>query len=87
MAAVSANEIQLGAQGRVVIPANLRKALNLKPGDRLIARQEGNSIVLERRQDVEQRLWALFSHIPTDVSLADELIAERREEARREAEE
>jgi len=85
MGTVAANEVRLGAQGRVVIPANLRKALNLKPGDRLIARQEGNSIVLERRQDIEQRLWALFSHIPPEESLADELIAERRQEAKREA--
>jgi hypothetical protein len=29
-------------------------------------------------------LRELFSHIPRDVSLVDELIAERREEARRE---
>jgi hypothetical protein len=29
-------------------------------------------------------MQALFAHIPRDVSLVDELIAERREEARRE---
>lgn len=80
------NEVQVGAQGRLVIPAALRKALHLKPGDRLIARQEGQSLVLERREAIEQRLWQLFAHIPKDVSLVDELIAERREEARRENE-
>jgi AbrB family looped-hinge helix DNA binding protein len=85
MAGTGDNEVQLGAQGRVVIPASLRKALNLKPGDRLIARQEGNSIVLERPRDIEQRLWELFSHVPPEESLADELIAERRREAEREA--
>ena len=31
------NEIQIGVQGRVVIPAKLRKALYLKIGDRLMA--------------------------------------------------
>ncbi len=87
MATATENEVQLGAQGRIVIPVSLRKALSLKPGDRLIARQEGNSIVLERRQDIEQHLWALFSHIPPEESLADELIAERRQEAKREIEE
>lgn len=77
-------ETQMGAQGRVVIPAELRRALGLKPGDRLIARREGDSLVLGRREAIEQRLWALFARIPKDVSLVDELIAERREAARRE---
>jgi AbrB family looped-hinge helix DNA binding protein len=77
-------EVQLGAQGRLVIPVGLRKALNLHPGDRLIARQEGDRLVLERREAVEQRLWAMFAQIPKEVSLVDELIAERRAEASRE---
>lgn len=47
------NEIQVGAQGRVVIPAALRKALQLKPGDRLVARQVGDSLVLERREEAD----------------------------------
>lgn len=77
-------EIQIGAQGRVVIPAALRKALQLKPGDRLVARQVGDSLVLERREAVIKRLQGLFAHIPAEVSLTDELIRERREEAERE---
>lgn len=68
-----------------MIPAALRKALNLKPGDRLVARTVGESLVLERRETVERRLRERFKHIPRDVSLADELIAERRVEAEREA--
>jgi AbrB family looped-hinge helix DNA binding protein len=81
----SSNEVQVGAQGRLVIPAALRKALGLKPGDRLIARQEGESLVLERREAIEQRLQDRFRHIPREVSLVDELIAERRAEAAKEA--
>ena len=73
------NEVQIGAQGRVVIPATLRKALKLKPGDRLIIHREGDRIVLERRESLERRLWEMFEHIPKEVSLVDELIAERRE--------
>ena len=79
------NEIRVGAQGRLVIPVALRKALKLKPGDRLIARQEGECLVLERREVIEKRLQDRFRHIPSDVSLVDELIAERREDAAREA--
>lgn len=81
------SQVRVGAQGRLVIPAALRKALHLKPGDRLVARKEGESLVLERREAVEKRLLEMFLHIPKDVSLVDELIAERREEARRENEE
>ena len=79
--AATDNEVQVGAQGRLVIPAALRKALNLKPGDRLVACQEGDRLVLERREVVVKRLQGLFAHIPGDVSLVDELIAERRSEA------
>jgi len=75
------NEVQVGAQGRVVIPAGLRNALALKPGDRLLARKVGDSLVFERRETVERRLRERFRHIPGDISLADELIADRRAEA------
>lgn len=81
----SNNEVLVGAQGRLVIPAALRKALHLKPGDRLIARQEGETLVLERREAIEKRLQDRFRHISKEVSLADELIAERRTEAANEA--
>ncbi len=81
------NEVQVGAQGRLVIPVALRKALQLKPGDRLVARIVDEGLVLERRETVEKRLRERFRHIPGDVRLAEQLIAERRAEAANEAEE
>ena len=83
----ASDEVQLGAQGRIVIPASLRKALNLKPGDRLVARRVGESLVLERRQAIEKRLQDRFRRVPPDVNLLDELIADRRRAARDEAKE
>jgi AbrB family looped-hinge helix DNA binding protein len=81
----SGDEVQVGPQGRLVIPARLRRSLNLKAGDRLIVRKVGESLVLERREAIEKRLQDRFGHIPKEVSLVDELIAERRAEAAREA--
>jgi AbrB family looped-hinge helix DNA binding protein len=83
--AIASNEVQVGVQGRLVIPATLRKALDLKPGDRLVARKVGDSLVLERRETIVKRLQDRFSHIPKEVDLVDELIAEHREEVAREA--
>ncbi|MDQ6968751.1 MAG: AbrB/MazE/SpoVT family DNA-binding domain-containing protein [Mariprofundaceae bacterium] len=74
----SFSEVQLGAQGRLVIPAALRKALNLSRGDHLVARKVGDSLVLERREAIESRLWDMFKAIPQEVSMVDELVAERR---------
>lgn len=77
----TSNEVQVGAQGRLVIPASLRKSLNLKVGDRLVARRIGDSLVLERREAIEKRLQDRFRHIPRDVSLVDDVLAERRVDA------
>ncbi|MBI4494297.1 MAG: AbrB/MazE/SpoVT family DNA-binding domain-containing protein [Chloroflexi bacterium] len=78
-----ARSLRLDTQGWVVIPSALRKALGLKPGDALVAWAEGDRLVLRPRRAVEEDLWALFE--PVEGSLAAELIRERREEARREA--
>ncbi|MCE5360390.1 AbrB/MazE/SpoVT family DNA-binding domain-containing protein [Candidatus Igneacidithiobacillus taiwanensis] len=83
--AFSENQVQIGAQGRVVIPAALRKALRLQPGDRLVARLVGESLVLERRDTVERRLRERFRSVPKGIRIVDELLAERRAEAQRES--
>jgi len=81
-------ELRIGPQGRVVIPASMRKALGLEPGQTLVGHVEEGRLVLEPRDTMLRRVQARFAAaVPRDVSLAEELIAERREEARREAEE
>ena len=64
----------------MVIPAELRRLLALRPGDTVIAWVEGDRLVLCPRRAVEEELWGLFDGI--QGSLADELIRERREQAR-----
>ena len=77
-------DVQFGAQGRVVVPAPIRKALGFRPGDTLVARVEDDHLVIEKPESVERRIRARFRKF-TGRSLADELVAERREEARRES--
>lgn len=77
--------IALGDRGRLVLPARLRRRLDLKPGDRLIVTVDdsgGFRVVSAREQ--ARKLRGLYRDLAPGRSLVDELIAERREEARRE---
>lgn len=78
-------EVRVGPQGRVVIPASLRRAAGIRPGDSLTARLEHGRLVLERRETIISRLRERFASVPPTVSLSDELLHERREEARHES--
>lgn len=75
--------VKLGKQGRLVVPAPLRQELGLKMGDELVARVEEGRLIFEPRAAVVKRLRERFKDV--NSSLADELLAERREEAAREA--
>jgi antitoxin PrlF len=68
----------LGQQGRLVIPAEIRSALGLAPGDRLHVRLVDRRVVLERQEDAVAELRGLASAVPEERSLVDELLAERR---------
>ncbi len=74
-------EVQLSEQGRLVIPAQLRRALGFEPGDILVARTEDGRLIIEKTEIIKQRLKARFA-VANKRSLADELIKERREEAK-----
>ena len=68
-----------------MIPANLRLAMGLEVGETLLARVEEDRLVLERPRAALARLQRAFRQaVPEGVSLADELVADRRAEARRE---
>ena len=77
-------EVRVGEQGRVVIPSSVRRELGIEPGTVLTVRREGSRLIFEPRSAVRDRLRAQFSRPADGVSLAEELIAERRKEAWRE---
>lgn len=75
-------KVRLGPDGRLVIPASYREALALADGDTLFARIENDEIRLITPQAaMRQAESVLRDFVPKGVSLADELIAERRREA------
>jgi AbrB family looped-hinge helix DNA binding protein len=76
--------VRLGPQGRIVVPAELRRELDLEEGTELSIRSDGRRLILEPRREVLRRLRRRFADVD-DVSLAAELAADRAEEARREA--
>jgi AbrB family looped-hinge helix DNA binding protein len=79
--------MRVNDSGRVVIPAAYRKVLGIKAGDEVILRVEDDELritTLKRRIENAQR--RIRQYVKPGVSLADELIAERREAARRERE-
>ena len=69
--------VVLGAQGRLVVPAEVRKQLGLEAGDQLVLHTEDGRLVLERREDAGKRLRGLYSS-PATKGAVDELLAERR---------
>ncbi|MDQ1635681.1 MAG: hypothetical protein QOJ32_2490 [Frankiaceae bacterium] len=71
----------VGGQGRLVIPASIRAALHLEPGDRLHAQIQDGRLVLERPETAVAELHRLVADVPTGRSLVDELLRERRAEA------
>jgi AbrB family looped-hinge helix DNA binding protein len=70
---------RLGDAGRFVIPAKAREKLGLKRGEQLVVRVENDSLrILTRLQAIREAQAIVRKRVPPGVSLADELIAERR---------
>jgi len=77
--------VNLGPQGRLVIPAKLRHELGLEEGTTLAVRSDGGRLILEPRREVLRRLRGRYAHLSKGTRLSEELVADRREEARRES--
>jgi AbrB family looped-hinge helix DNA binding protein len=75
--------LRLGPQGRLVIPADVRKLLKLCAGDSLVAWVEEGGLVIRRREAVRSELKGMLH--ASGRELAQELISERRREAKRES--
>ena len=71
--------------GRIVIPARFRKALGIEVGESVTLSVSDDELRVVSSRAALRRLQALVKkHVPAGVSLVDELIRERREEAENE---
>lgn len=79
---MNATKVRMGNNGRLVIPAEYRKKLRLEPGADLLLRVEGDELrLMTTAAAIKQAQSLVRSYVPEGVSLVDELIAERRDEA------
>jgi AbrB family looped-hinge helix DNA binding protein len=80
----------LAPNGRIVIPAAIREELGFKPGETLLMDVEDGVLRIEsypaRIRRIQREIAQYIKPRP-GILASDELIAERREEARREEEE
>ena len=71
--------VRLRDRGRLVLPAELRRALDLSTGDELVARLDGDGVHIVSRRQLARRVRGSLARTGRD--LVDELLAERRAEA------
>jgi AbrB family looped-hinge helix DNA binding protein len=73
--------------GRLIIPAELRRRLGLHPGSTVILDVSDDELRVRSLNRAVERAQAIVrSYVPEGVSLSEELIRERREQAAKEAE-
>jgi len=79
--------LKVGKGGSILLPAAFRKALAVKAGDEVILEwSDGELCITTMKLRIERAQGNVRKYVKPGVSLADELIAERREEAKREIE-
>ena len=77
--------VRIEKSGRVLIPAVIRRRLNLEEGNEVLLRIDGTGIQMGTRQQALDRIQKrLRQYIPENRVLSEELIEERRAEADRE---
>jgi AbrB family looped-hinge helix DNA binding protein len=77
---------RMNQQGRIVIPAECRKAAGLKPGDELLIESvgEGELRLCTREQAIRRAQAMVAPYLPKGRDLVQEFIDDRRAEAARE---
>jgi AbrB family looped-hinge helix DNA binding protein len=81
---VDYTRLKIDSAGRIVIPAEMRAAMLVKPGDAVTAEVVNGEFRIVSPEIVLRQIQALArQHKQPGVDEVDEFIADRREEARR----
>ncbi len=76
---------KLDSSGRIVLPREVRERMSLKFGDGVLLIDDAEGVRLETPEQSLREAQAYFSKlVEPGVSVVDELLRERREEAARE---
>ena len=68
--------------GRIVIPAKIREALDMKVGEDVVLEVDDDELRIRTSRAALRRLQKLVrEHVPANRSIVDEFLRERREEA------
>ncbi|HSA80492.1 MAG TPA: AbrB/MazE/SpoVT family DNA-binding domain-containing protein [Geminicoccaceae bacterium] len=85
---MSSRHVKIAPGGRVVLPAEFRRALGVGVGDSVVIELRDGELRLRSLDAATRRAQEIVSKdVPEGVSLADELIREWREEAARDEQE
>jgi AbrB family looped-hinge helix DNA binding protein len=77
--------MRISQNGRIVIPASFRKALGIDVGDEVVLRLQDDELRITTQQlRIQRAQERARRYVKPGVSLVDELLAERREAAKRE---
>ena len=78
--------VELGAGGRLVIPAPMRSALGMQVGDRLIVRLEGNQLrIFTFDEGLRQAREVFAKYVPAEADPVDDFLKWKGEQAALEA--
>jgi AbrB family looped-hinge helix DNA binding protein len=80
-----ASRVRIDSAGRIVVPSELRNKLGIKTGSDLLLSADATGIYLQTFEQAVKAVQLAFApyRVP-GVSVVDELIREREDEARRE---
>lgn len=80
-------EVPMQESGRVILPSELRKALGLQKGDKVLIQADGENVTLTTARLRRRRAQELVArHVQPSGSVVDDFLRGKREEAAREIE-
>jgi len=72
---------QVSAGGRIVIPADIRRKMDIHSGDQVILSYQDDELHITTRKQRMQQAKAIVKSFAGNRSLAEQLLEERRAEA------